>query len=161
MKVVLSLFAFVLLTICSPTTAGANLVVCPDDNSDQTSKDVPTRQARLNQEFTMKVGQDVAFRGEDLQIRFLSVVEDSRCPKGEQCITEGNGKIELQLKRSQKKQVTMELNTSSGTQTANYDGYEVKLVGLEPYPKMGGSIKPADYVVTVLVSKNASSRLSR
>ena len=136
------------------------LINCPGDNSKQTSKHVPTRQAPLNQEFIMKVGEDVVFKGEDLEIRFLSVVEDSRCPKGEQCISEGNGKIELQLKRSQKQPVIVELNTSSGTKKANYDGYEVKIVGLEPYPKMGGSIKPADYVVTVLVSKNASSRLS-
>ena len=135
------------------------LTNCPGDDS-KTGKRVRARQAPLNQEFTMKVGEDVVFKGEDLEIRFLSVVEDSRCPKGEQCITEGKAKIELQLKRSQKQPVTMELNTSSGTQKANYDGYEVKIIGLEPYPKMGGSIKPADYVLTVLVSKNASSRLS-
>ena len=128
------------------------LINCPGNNSNQIRK----HEAPLNQEFIMRVGEDVVFKGEDLGLRFLSVVEDSRCPKGEKCITEGNGKIELQLKRSQKQPVTVELNTSSGTQKANYDGYEVKFVGLEPYPKMGRSIKPGDYVVTVLVSKNAS-----
>ena len=138
-----------------------SLISCPGDNSGQINKHVPARQAPLNQEFRMKVSEAVGFNGGDLELRFLSVVEDSRCPKGEQCITEGNGKIELQLKRSRKQPVTVELNTSSGTQKADYDGYEVKFVGLEPYPKMGGSIKPADYVAIVLVSRNASSRTSR
>ena len=136
------------------------LMNCPGDKSTQI-KHVPAGKAPLNQELKMRVGEDVVFKDEDLELRFLSVVEDSRCPKGEQCITEGNGKIELQLKKSQKQPVTVELNTSRGTQKANYDGYEVMLVGLEPYPKMGGSIKPADYVAIVLVSRNASSPMSR
>lgn len=132
------------------------LINCPGDNSNQTREHMSAKQAPLNQEFMMRVAEAVVFKGEDLELRFLSVVEDSRCPKGEQCITAGNGKIQLQLKKSKKEAVTLELNTSSGTQKANYDGYEVKFVGLEPYPKMGRSIKPGDYVVTVLVSKNAS-----
>lgn len=102
----------------------------------------------------------MVFKGEGLEVRFVSVLEDSRCPKGEQCITAGNGRIQLQLKKSKKEPVTLELNTSSGTQAADYEGYEIKFVGLDPYPKMGGSIKPADYVVTILVNKNASSRVS-
>ena len=133
---------------------------CPGDDSNQTSKHVPGRQAPLNQEFIMRVGEDVVFKDEGLKVRFVSVLEDSRCPKGEQCITEGNGKIELQLRKSQKEPVTLELDTAFGTQVADYEEFEVKLVGLDPYPKMGRSIKPADYVVTVLVSKNDSSHVT-
>ena len=133
------------------------LMNCPGDDSNQTSKHEPDRQAPLNQEFIMKVGEDVVFKGEGLKVRFVSVLEDSRCPKGEQCITEGNGKIELQLKKPQKEPVTLELNTAFGKQVADYQEFAVKLIALDPYPKMGRSIKPADYVATVLVSKKGSS----
>src|SRR4030095_4342211 len=137
------------------------LMNCPGDDSNQTSKHATARQARLNQEFIMRVGEDVVFKGEGLKLRFVSVLEDSRCPKGEQCISAGNGKIELQLKRSQKPPITMELNTLSGNQEAIYDGYDVKLVGLEPYPKLGSRIKPTDYVAALVVRKSISSSVSR
>jgi phage shock protein E len=136
------------------------LMNCPGDDSNHTSKHVPARQAPQSQEFKMRVGEDVVFKGEGLKVRFVSVIEDSRCPKGEQCITEGNGKIELQLKNPLKEPVTLVLNTAVGTQVADYEEFEVKLVALDPYPKMGRSIKPADYVATVLVSKNGPSSVS-
>ena len=136
------------------------LINCPGNSSNKAREAAPARRAPLNQEFKIRVGEEVVFKRENLAVRLVSVLEDSRCPKGAQCITQGNGKIELQLKKSQKKPVTLELNTAFGTQKADYEGYEVKFVGLDPYPKMGGSIKPEDYVVTVLVTKNSSSRES-
>jgi hypothetical protein len=136
------------------------LSICPGNNSNQTGKDSPAREAALNQKFKIGLGEDVVLKGEDLMMRFLSVLEDSRCPKGEQCITAGKGKIELRLKKLQKEPSTLELNTSSETQAATYEGYEVKIVALDPYPKMGGNIKRADYVLTVVVSKHASARVS-
>lgn len=133
---------------------------CLGNNSNQTGKDSSAREAALNQEFKIGLGEDVVLKGEDLIMRFLSVLEDSRCPKGEQCITGGKGRIELRLKKLQKEPSTLELNTSSESQEATYEGYEVKIVALDPYPKMGGNIKPADYILTLVVRKNVSSRVS-
>lgn len=136
------------------------LIICPGNNSNQTEDAAPAREGLMNQELKVRVGENILLRGEDLKVRFVSVLEDSRCPKGEQCITAGNGKIQLQRKKSKKGPVTLELNSSSGTQEAYYEGYVIKFVQLDPYPKMGNSIKPTDYVVTILVNKTASSSVS-
>jgi hypothetical protein len=43
----------------------------------------------LGQDFPLRVGQSASIKGEELQIKFLEVVADSRCPRGVTCIWEG------------------------------------------------------------------------
>ena len=37
-------------------------------------------EAELDKEFTLAVGESAAIKGEDLSIRFVEVISDSRCP---------------------------------------------------------------------------------
>ena len=46
-------------------------------------------RSRLGEEFSLRIGQSVVITGEDLEIRFVEVSEDSRCPKGVTCVWEG------------------------------------------------------------------------
>ncbi len=46
-------------------------------------------RSRLGEEFSLRIGQSVAITGEDLEIRFVEVSEDSRCPKDVTCVWEG------------------------------------------------------------------------
>ena len=112
-------------------------------------------EAALNQEFDIKVGQERLIKGESISLRFVSVLEDSRCPTGVQCIHAGNGKIELVVKRS-KDEKRLELNTAMGPQQTTVDSYEIKLVNLSPYPKGERQIKTDDYVARVIVNRVSS-----
>ena len=112
-------------------------------------------EAALNQEIDIKIGQEVLIKGTPLRLKFVSVLEDSRCPKGEQCITAGNGKIEIAVKRSDN-ETKLELNTARGPQQAALDSYEVKLVDLSPYPKRNHPIEKADYVARIIVGSTSS-----
>jgi hypothetical protein len=105
----------------------------------------------MNQEFKLKVGEQAKIATEELSIKFVSVAEDSRCPKGEQCITQGKGKIQLEMAKGENKPQSIELNTSSGPQEANYEKYTVKLLALDPYPVMNRVLKSEDYVATIAV----------
>lgn len=112
-------------------------------------KDV--RSALLNQEFNIKPGQSIEIKAEHLQVKFTFVLEDSRCPKGEQCISQGNGKIELELGKGDNHLTSVSLNTSSSPQEAAYGGHTVRLVALNPYPTINKVIHPDDYVATLVV----------
>jgi hypothetical protein len=116
----------------------------------------PAADISLRQEFTLKLGQTVRVKGESLRVRFASVVEDSRCPKGEQCIRQGSAKISLEVMGGEDKPAALELTTEPGAQEAAHSGYYLTLVALYPYPISGRQAAPEDYRATLVVDKNPS-----
>lgn len=130
------------------------IMSCPGQDSNQASSHA--KQVPLDQEFELKVGQEAIIKGEQLKVKFISVLEDSRCPKGVACIQAGQGRVALQLTPRNKKSESVELSTASTKQEIDFNGYQVKLVSLNPYPKMDSQVKPADYVLNLTVSKNHS-----
>jgi hypothetical protein len=111
------------------------------------------KEAALGQEFELKLGQQVLIENERLRISFTNVAEDSRCPEGVQCVWAGNGKVVLRLIKTRKRAATMKLNTGVDPKQNAYQGYEVKLVSLNPYPKKNVRIKMREYVATLVVSR--------
>ena len=111
------------------------------------------REAKLNQEFKIRFGESVSIGNKGLKISFSDVAEDSRCPQGVQCIWAGNGKVILKVRKSRKPSAEMSLNTTFDTKQDVYQGYEVKLVSLNPYPKKDHNIKKEEYVATLVVSR--------
>ena len=47
----------------------------------------------LDDEFTIRYGHSVTLARENLAITFKSVLEDSRCPTGAECVWEGNARV--------------------------------------------------------------------
>jgi maltoporin len=113
-----------------------------------------TKEVALSREFKLKVGQEVLVKEAGIKVSLHAIVEDSRCPTGVQCIWAGNGKISVHLSKAKNEAVSVELNTSAGPRSSTYQGYDVKLVGLDPYPKDGVTIDKNAYVVTLMVCRN-------
>jgi hypothetical protein len=109
------------------------------------------KQVTLKQEFEVKVGEKVSV--EALRLSFTGVAEDSRCPKGVECIWAGNAKVTLRVSRAGKHSAQINLNTGIEPKHKLYDGYDIKLVSLNPYPQKGEKIKRGDYVATVVVTR--------
>lgn len=105
------------------------------------------------QEFTIRPGKKVTLRGTKLKIRFVSVIEDSRCPKGVQCVWQGNAKASFELSGINRKPLIMRLNTGIDPKEQQYSGYTVRLVKLTPEPKSGEKINAREYEATVVVSR--------
>ncbi len=112
-----------------------------------------TKEARLDQEFEIKLGQEVWIKKEGLKISFSNVAEDSRCPTGVDCIWAGNGKVVLKLSKTRRRAVWMNLNTGVDPKQDAYRDYEIKLVSLNPYPKKDVKIRKREYVATLVVSR--------
>lgn len=107
----------------------------------------------LDQEFELRNGRSVRIEGERLTVSFSRVAEDSRCPKGVECIWAGNAKVVLRLSKARGRASAISLNTGVDPKQGDYRGYEVKLVKLDPYPKEGRQIRRRDYVATLVVSR--------
>ncbi|HYP00396.1 MAG TPA: hypothetical protein VER76_09435 [Pyrinomonadaceae bacterium] len=111
----------------------------------------------MSQTVNVRYGQEVAVPGHKFKIKFVSVPEDSRCPKGVNCIWAGNVRVLLHVTKAKSKPVKVELNLNPRDfpdgQAANYGNYKLKLVSVEPYPVDGQQRVVKDYTVTLGISK--------
>lgn len=116
-----------------------------------------TQVARLGREFKLRAQHQVMLHGESLQIKFVAVKEDSRCPADVQCVWAGNAavQVEVGIRGRGKRSLVLNTNNRPSLDGENqYRGYKFKLVDLNPYPRSSQNIAPRDYVVTLLVSKD-------
>jgi hypothetical protein len=113
-----------------------------------------TREVAPGKEFKLKVGEVARVSEAGIKVSLERVVEDSRCPTGVQCVWAGNGKVSVKLSKEKGDAVSVELNTYAGPKSGTYQGYEVKLVSLDPYPKDGVKTSKDAYVATLMVCRD-------
>lgn len=94
--------------------------------------------ARLGDEFLLPRGQTAAIAGEPLTVRFLAVLEDSRCPADVRCVRAGEAKVHLELRLRGRDAGEVTVATAGGRpRYASYGAYDVHLAGLDPQPVTG------------------------
>lgn len=86
-------------------------------------------------------------------IRFLELVEDSRCPTGTQCIWAGNGKIKVSIKRGAGAARVFDMDTNGPNKTVSHKGYRITLKELTPHPAENIRIDRNGYVAMFSVEK--------
>jgi hypothetical protein len=112
------------------------------------------KRVSLGEEFTLRPGKQVTIGDAKLKIRFVSVVEDSRCPKGVDCVWQGNAKARFELIATGKRRASIVmLNTGVAPKERAFSGYTVKLARISPEPKSGQKMRPREYEATLIVSK--------
>lgn len=119
-----------------------------------TDTDGAMQTVRLGREFKLRVGQQAALRGTKLRIKFAAV-NDGRCPSDAVCVWAGNAAVRLQVSlRGGSEDMT--LNTGGGPAFVGekeYQGFKIKMVALNPYPRSDLKITLRDRIVTLVVSK--------
>lgn len=85
-----------------------------------------------------------------------TVLNDSRCPKGVQCVWEGNAEVQLKIiMSSDGKTHYTKLNTNSKfSQDTTINNYRFKLLELNPYPENDKTFPHYNYRATVVVENN-------
>lgn len=88
-------------------------------------------------------------------IKLDTVLTDSRCPKGVQCVWEGNAEVHLKtIMSSDGKTHHIQLNTNSKFQQDTIiDNYRFRLLQLNPYPEKGKAFPYYDYHATIVIEK--------
>jgi len=116
------------------------------------------KSVALGESFDLRVGESAQIEAEALQIGFEDVAADSRCPKGERCIWEGDATVRVWMKKASDPKETLELHTSPKEPGALSDlSYGLRLLGLEPHPVSGRAIEQRDYLATFEVTREPSA----
>lgn len=117
---------------------------------------VQPAEARQNRQLKIQVNQQKKISGSRLSLKFVSVPEDSRCPEDANCVWAGNAKIQIKLRKSKGAWKTFELNSNTTDKTVKFEGYEIKLIDLDPKPRTNTGINRNSYTATFLVEKSAN-----
>ncbi|MBD2775406.1 hypothetical protein [Iningainema tapete] len=127
-------------------------------NTEYNQSSENTISAELDTPFKLKFGQTVFIGSEELEIKFLKVT-DSRCPANAFCIRQGEVKIELEILKDgdtiDNLILTSEVTNQKYLASADFDGYSVKLLRVDPYPGLAPKTTISDYVARLIVSKKA------
>ena len=116
-------------------------------------------KAELEKSFQVRLGHSAMVTGVALVIGFEAVTSDSRCPKGEVCVWEGDATVRIWLQPGAGAKDVRDLHTSSKqSSAANFGEWSVRLLALDPYPVTGRMVQQADYVVTLLVTERPDRR---
>jgi hypothetical protein len=86
----------------------------------------------------------------ELSVVFEAVTEDSRCPRGVQCVWEGNASVRLTLESGGETEVVL-LGLALEPREASFAGYSVGLRDLAPYPVSEQPIERASYVARIAI----------
>ncbi len=111
---------------------------------------------QADKSFEMSFGSAAALENDDLKLTFSAIPEDSRCPKGVNCIREGDVKITLvALCEGEEKQLTY---TRAASQTGNvsmsFKNFKIHLMDVQPYPEKDKQIQKNDYKIKLVVRKS-------
>lgn len=96
--------------------------------------------------FGLEVGEAAVFEG--AEVRFVGVVEDSRCPTGVDCVWAGRARVRVAVDGSETV-LSVPHAGSGGTTTAVVGGLEVAAQALTPYPAVEPSPDPVELTLVV------------
>lgn len=124
----------------------------PNSTSTNTGLNTPVLNSTADYgRVTLKVGETVVFK--DMKLKVVSLVEDSRCPKGVQCIQAGTVRVEVQ--------VVSGMGTSTKTlaigNSATTEGETITFVSVEPTRVYQQNLEPKDYTFTFDVVKKTTA----
>lgn len=108
---------------------------------------VPAQKGR---NITLKPGQHKKAGNNDITIRFVSVLEDSRCPEKSACVWAGNAKVQIVVTDRHGKE-TLTMNTNTGNHGDQYGGWAINLVNLTP--KDAGKMPQSKYRAEFSISR--------
>jgi len=87
-------------------------------------------------QIAMKVGLQQTIDINGLQIEFLEVLEDSRCPRNTTCVQAGQAKIKVKITDStgKAKYKTLTFTNTTSPVMGLFDGVQLTALKLNPYP---------------------------
>jgi hypothetical protein len=133
----------VLVLLLLSTTLGCN-------RSNQVS-------VNLGQEISMAVGQTVYLNNEPFKIKFVEIINDSRCAKGVECIWQGevSSRLDITYKDNTYTKIITQPGLTTEPSSDDFNIYTLKY-NVQPYPEAGKSIKANDYRLQLTIDKKSS-----
>lgn len=104
----------------------------------------------LDVEGTMRAGTSAVVKNTDLEVKFVEVTEDSRCPRDATCVWAGEVKVKMETR----------IGSAAAEQREVLEGrsmviepYRLTVTSVKPEPLSTQKIAPGDYRITLIVVK--------
>jgi hypothetical protein len=106
-----------------------------------------------NERFTLAPSEVAIIRDFDVNVQFVSVTGDSRCPADALCIQGGDALVHIRVMDGGSSS-SYELHTGDASRaTVTHKQVRIALVELQPYPFSSRTIAPGEYRATLTVSR--------
>ncbi len=115
-----------------------------------------TNSGQKTIQFQLKVNQ-IATEPDNVNVRFLNVTADSRCPSGVTCIWQGMSTVLVNVMKNDQNLGNFSLTSGLGDKNSTVviaGGYALQVIQIEPYPTNGTRIPLSNYVATFTISKS-------
>jgi hypothetical protein len=107
----------------------------------------------VNERFTLAPGEVATVRDVDVNVQFVDVTGDSRCPADALCIQGGDALVRIRV-LDRDATSAYELHTGDSSRaTVKHNQHRIALVELQPYPFSSRTIAPGEYRATLTVSR--------
>lgn len=116
---------------------------------------VTLASAQNVEQITLKNGQQKTAKTGRITVKFLELIEDSRCPADVNCVWAGVARIKIQLRKNGKT-AEFELNTNQRDKTAVFEGYSVGLKTLVPRQTTTSKYSQSAYSATLVITRSAN-----
>jgi hypothetical protein len=103
----------------------------------------------VDQDFVLAPGESASV--EEITVRFLNVVNDSRCPKDVTCVWAGDAHVRIDVTSTDGRR-EYDLHTAD-MKPVVHGAYTIHLVNVQPEPISGQPIDPGEYRLTLKVTK--------
>ena len=116
-----------------------------------------TTEAGLGQEISLFIGQAAVIASEDLKVKFIDVISDSRCPRGAICVWEGEASCLIEI--TNEGYIFRKVLTQpglSGPAKTSLIGYKIAF-DLHPYPETGRTTNKQDYHLGLVISQGTGA----
>ena len=136
-------------------TAVLSIAACNSPARDVlTLPSAPNSTVPLGTDFTLAPGESAAIDGQSMQLTFVKLTGDSRCPTNAliQCVWAGSAVIAVRTTSSAATR-DLPLETLVARDTATVDGFLVRLVSVTPAPLTTDPVPPASYRATMRITR--------
>lgn len=99
-------------------------------------------------EFELAKGEGLRVGAENTSVKFVGVVQDSRCPIYVMCVWAGNWKVRIQFIDQE-----LQLNTCKELHDTTISERKIELLSLNPYPEYPRQFEKEDYKIWLLITK--------
>jgi hypothetical protein len=107
----------------------------------------------LDEQFTLAPGEVASIRDTALQVQFVDVTGDSRCPADVVCIQGGDALVHVRA-FGDGATARYELHTGNASEAVVTHGpYRIALTDLQPYPFSSRAIRDEEYRATLRVTR--------
>ena len=113
---------------------------------------LPAAAGKAGETLRVQINKEKRFVKSKLRVRFVELVEDSRCPTDTNCVWAGNAKIKIRVSKNGRSH-DLTLDTNGPSQTGSVEGYSIKLTGLTPEPRSNIRIDRNGYIATLAITK--------